>query len=40
MEMLVTRCTGLDVHQKNIVVCVMTGEADEAPRTETRTYQP
>jgi transposase len=38
MEMLVARCAGLDVHQKNIVVCVMTGEADETPRTETRTY--
>lgn len=38
MEMLVARCAGLDVHQQSIVVCVMTGEADEAPRVETRTY--
>ncbi|MGF7050441.1 transposase [Paenibacillus sp. DS2015] len=38
MDMLAARCAGLDVHQKNIVVCVMTGEADEAPRAETRTF--
>ncbi len=38
MEMLIARCAGLDVHQETIVACVLTGEADEAPRAETRTF--
>ena len=38
MELLISRCAGMDVHQENIVVCVMTGETNEAPEIETRTF--
>lgn len=38
METLVTHVAGLDVHKKTIVVCVMTGDADQEPRVETRTF--
>ena len=38
MEALITRCAGMDVHQETIVVCVMTGEADATPETETRSF--
>jgi len=38
METLVTRCARLDVHQETIVACLLTGEADEAPHSETRTF--
>lgn len=38
MEMLIARCAGLDVHQETIVACVLTGEADETPRAEIRTF--
>ena len=38
MEMLIARCAGLDVHQETIVACVLTGEADETPHAETRTF--
>ena len=30
--------TGLDVHQETIVACILMGEADETPRSETRTF--
>lgn len=38
MEAMLTHCAGLDVHQRNIVVCVMTGPLDAIPETETRTF--
>lgn len=38
MDVLIARCAGLDVHQETIVACVLIGEADEAPRAETRTF--
>lgn len=38
MEVLIPRCAGLDVHQETIVACVLIGEADESPRSETRTF--
>lgn len=38
MEALIKRCAGLDVHRETIVVCVMTGEADAAPETETKSF--
>ena len=38
MELLIPRCAGMDIHQENIVVCVMTGEAHVSPEMETRTF--
>jgi len=38
MEALITRCAGMDVHRETIVVCVMTGEADATPQTETKSF--
>lgn len=38
METLVTHVAGLDVHKDTIVVCVMTGETDQEPEKETRTF--
>ncbi len=38
MEAMLTHCAGLDVHQKSIVVCVMTGSLDSVPEVETRTF--
>lgn len=38
METLIARCAGMDVHQESIVVCVMTGDAAEAPEVVTRTF--
>ncbi|MEY9096923.1 hypothetical protein [Paenibacillus sp. RC84] len=37
-EAIVTHCAGMDVHQKNIVVCVMIGLPDETPTAETRSF--
>lgn len=38
LEAMLTHCAGLDVHQKNIVVCVMTGSLDSVPDVEVRTF--
>jgi transposase len=38
MKALTPCCAGLDVHQKSIVVCVVSGEADQEPEMETRTF--
>ena len=38
MEAMVKRCAGLDVHQKTIVACVLTGELDKKPESEIRTF--
>src|SRR5437764_12553589 len=34
MEVLVTRCAGLDVHKKTVVVCALVGEADAVGEPE------
>jgi transposase len=38
METLITHCAGMDVHQKNIVVCVMAGKNNTSLVVETRTF--
>ena len=38
MEAMVKRCTGLDVHKKTIVTCVLKGELDKKPESEIRTF--
>lgn len=38
MEVLLSRCAGLDVHKETIVACVLIGEADETLRSETKTF--
>lgn len=38
METLIPRCAGMDVHQETIVVCVITGNTDETPVSEIRTF--
>jgi transposase len=38
IDAVVERCAGIDVGKKFILVCVMTGSADQVPATEVRTY--
>ena len=38
MDTLYTHCAGLDVHQKEIVVCVLMGSSDEELMKEVRTF--
>lgn len=38
MDAMLTHCAGLDVHQKNIVVCVLTGSLDDLPHSEVRSF--
>jgi len=38
MEAILTHCAGLDVHQKTIVVCVLTGSLDEPPQSDVRSF--
>lgn len=38
MDVILTHCAGLDVHQKNIVVSVLIGKEDEVPFSETRSF--
>ncbi len=38
MDVLISRCAGLDVHQETIVARVLIGEGDETPRAEIRTF--
>ena len=38
MEAIVERCCGIDVHKKNIVVCLAVGKSNEKPRTTVKTF--
>ncbi|WP_341300648.1 IS110 family transposase [Lysinibacillus sp. FSL H8-0500] len=38
MDTLVTHCAGMDVHQKEIVVCALTGANDDTIQKETKTF--
>lgn len=38
MEAIVERCCGIDVHKKNIVVCLAVGKPHEKPRTTIKTF--
>lgn len=38
MEAIIERCAGLDVHEKTVVACVMTGSLKKPPKKETRTF--
>ena len=38
MEVLVTRCAGLDVHKKSVVACALVGEADAVVVPEIATF--
>lgn len=39
MEAITERCCGLDVHQGEIVACLLIGKADERPRKEVRKFR-
>jgi transposase len=38
MEVVYARCGGLDVHQKNVVACVLLTASDGQVRREVRTF--
>jgi len=38
LDVLMTRCAGLDVHAETIVACVMIGEQDDELFIETETF--
>jgi transposase len=38
MDTLLTHCAGMDVHQKQIVVCALTGMNDKTIQKETKTF--
>jgi transposase len=38
MEAIVERCCGIDVHKRNIVVCLAVGKPNKKPRTTIRTF--
>jgi transposase len=38
MEAMIERCCGIDVHKKNIVVCLAVGKPHERPRTVVKTF--
>ncbi len=38
MEAIIERCCGIDVHKKNIVVCLAVGKPNEKPRTTVKTF--
>ena len=38
METIIQRCAGIDVHKKNIVVCLLTGQSDAKPQTTIKTF--
>lgn len=38
IEAVLERCAGLDVHQETVVACVLSGDLNEAPKKELRTY--
>ena len=39
MEPIVERCCGLDVHQANVVACLLVGKPHQKPRKEVRTFR-
>ena len=39
MEDILRICAGLDVHQENVVACVLNGELYETPKKEIRTFE-
>jgi transposase len=39
MEAIIERCCGLDVHQANVVACLLVGEPHQKPRKEVRTFR-
>lgn len=38
MEAMIERCCGIDVHKKNIVVCLAVGKPHEKPKMLTKTF--
>src|SRR5207248_3361477 len=38
MDILYTRCAGIDVHKKTVVVCVRCADGPGKPRQEVRTF--
>jgi len=38
MEAIIERCCGIDVHKKNIVVCLAVGKPHEKPKTTIKTF--
>jgi hypothetical protein len=38
MEVVSTRCCGLDVHKRTVVACVLLSQADGLVRREVRTF--
>ncbi|MCM3570701.1 IS110 family transposase [Neobacillus mesonae] len=38
MDILLTHCAGMDVHQKEIVVCALTGSSDEVTQKEIKSF--
>jgi transposase len=38
MQVIYTRCAGIDVHKKTVVVCVLLTQADGTVQKQTRTF--
>lgn len=38
MDAIIQRCAGLDVHRDTVAACVLTGELDQRPQKEIRTF--
>ena len=38
MDILLSHCAGMDVHQKEIVVCALTGSSDDVIQKEVKTF--
>jgi transposase len=38
MEAIVERCSGLDVHERTVVACLLVGRSDQKPQKEVRTF--
>jgi len=38
MEMIYARCAGVDVHKRNVLVCVLTPGVDKQARKKIRTF--
>ena len=39
MDVVYTRCCGLDIHKKTVVACVIRSEPGQKPVKETRTFR-
>lgn len=39
VDAIIESCCGLDVHQANVVACLLTGKANEKPRKQVRTFR-